>query len=143
MFYGEYRHTMDDKGRLSLPAKFRSELGDRVVVTKGIDKCLYVYTLDGFEDLTRRLGDHASSERQFRDFRRRFLAGSVDTDVDGHGRILIQAGHREHAGLERDVVVIGVARRVEIWDAAAYDAYSEAASESFAAAAEKLADFGF
>jgi len=134
---------MDDKGRLSLPAKFRSELGDRVVVAKGVDKCLYVYPLKEFEAVNRWLEEHASSQKEFRDFRRFFLAGSADTEVDGHGRILIQASHREYAGLEREVVVIGVSRRVEIWDAATYDAYSETARENFAAAAEKLVDFGF
>jgi len=143
MFYGEYRHTMDDKGRLSLPAKFRSELGERVVVSKGVDKCLYVWTLKKFEEVSRQLADNPNPQAEFREFRRIFLAGSTDTEVDSHGRILIQGGHREHAGLGRNVVVIGVSNRVEIWDAETYDVYSEKARENFAAVAEKIEGIAF
>lgn len=138
VLYGEFRHTVDDKGRLSLPAKFRSKLGERVVVSKGVDKCLYVYPLKEFEAVVERLEGHASLQKEFRDFHRFFLAGSYDTEVDGHGRILIQAGHREYAGLQRDVVVIGISHRAEIWDAETYEASEETARSNFAAVAEKV-----
>jgi len=125
MFYGEFRHTIE-----------------RVVVSKGVDQCLYVFPLRTFEQVTEQLLENPSPQAEFRDFRRYFLANSSDAEVDSHGRILIPASHREYAGLSRDVVVIGLSKRVEVWDAATYGAYSEKARENFAVVAEKIENLG-
>mgnify|MGYP005871091959 CR=1 FL=1 len=142
VLYGEYQHSLDPKGRLSLPAKFRAELGERVVISRGLEKCLFVVSVKEFEALVERLKGLPLGRREARDFTRFLLAGSADAEVDSHGRILIPQSLREYAGLEREVVLIGVATRVEIWDRRAYEAFSERAEDEFEANAEKLMDRG-
>ncbi|MEW6031609.1 MAG: division/cell wall cluster transcriptional repressor MraZ [Bacillota bacterium] len=142
MFFGEFRHTIDDKGRLSLPAKFRLELGERVVITKGLERCLFVFPMKEFEALVERLKGLPLGRKEAREFSRFLLAGSTDVEVDGHGRVLIPQNLREYAGLERETVVIGVSSRVEVWDRQAYDDFSDRASDEFEATAEKLIDLG-
>lgn len=142
MLYGEYRHTLDDKGRVSLPAKFRAELGDRVVVTKGLEKCVFVYSHQAFEELVGQLASLPLGKKDARDFSRILLAGSNDAEVDSHGRILLPANLRQYAGLEREVVWIGVSSRAEIWDPVAYESFTKKAEGEYEAIAEKLLDLG-
>lgn len=140
MLYGEFRHTLDDKGRVSLPAKFRGELGDHVVVTKGLEHCIFVHTKRAFEDLVAQLNALPLGRKDAREFSRILLASSNDADVDSHGRILLPANLRQYAGLERDTVWIGVSTRAEIWDPAAYEAFTKRAESDYEATAEKLLD---
>ena len=113
MLMGEYNHTIDAKGRLIVPAKFREVLGDEFVVTKGLDNCLFVYPNDEWQKFEEKLQTLPLTNKNARQFTRFFLAGSVE--VDKHGRILLPSVLREFAGLEKDVVLVGVASRIEIW----------------------------
>lgn len=116
MFMGEYAHTIDTKGRLIVPSKLREGLGDSFVVTKGLDGCLYAYTQDEWEKFTEKLTTLPMTNADSRKFVRFFLAGAAMVEPDKMGRILIPQPLRAHAGLEKDVVLIGMASRVEIWD---------------------------
>lgn len=138
MLYGEYHHTLDEKGRVSLPAKFRAELGDHVVVTKGLEKCIFVYSSKRFEELVAKLEALPLGRKAVRDFSRILLASSTDAEVDSHGRILLPANLRQWAGLERAVVWIGVSSRAEIWDPVAYEAFTKRAESEFETIAEEL-----
>lgn len=142
MLYGEYRHTLDDKGRVSLPAKFRADLGERVVVSKGLDRCLFVFSVSRFESLMEHLGRQQLGRTEARSFARFLLAGSTDIEVDSHGRVLLPLSLREYAGLTKDAVLIGVSTRAEIWDAAAYEAFDERAETNYESMAEKVLDLG-
>jgi MraZ protein len=142
VLFGEFRHTIDDKGRLSLPAKFRPDLGERVVVSKGLEQCLFVFPMKEFEALVERLKAMPLGRKEAREFSRFLLAGSVDVEIDSHGRILLPQNQREYAGLEREAVLIGVSSRVEIWDRQAYEEFSQRADSEFESIAEKLIDLG-
>ena len=116
MFIGEYSHTIDTKGRLIVPSKVREQLGDEFVVTKGLDGCLFVYEnteWKSFEEKLRALPLTNANDRKFTRF---FLAGANSCEVDKQGRILIPAVLREFANLEKDVVLVGVGNRIEIWN---------------------------
>ncbi len=116
MFMGEYNHTVDAKGRLIIPSKFRDVLGDTFVVTKGLDGCLFVYDNAEWNAFEEKLKTLPLTNKNARQFVRFFLAGAAEVEVDKQGRILIPSVLREFAGLEKDVVLIGVASRIEIWD---------------------------
>lgn len=115
MFMGEYNHTIDAKGRLIIPSKFRETLGDAFVVTKGLDGCLFVYENKEWEKFEEKLTSLPMTSSEARKFVRFFLAGAAGVEVDKQGRILLPLNLRTHAGLEKDVVLLGVASRIEIW----------------------------
>ena len=115
MFMGEYNHTIDAKGRLIIPSKFRESLGDEFVVTKGMDGCLFVYDNEEWKKFEEKLLSLPMMDKQVRQFTRYFLAGAASVEVDKQGRILLPSVLREFAGLEKDVVLVGVASRIEIW----------------------------
>lgn len=124
MFMSEYNHSIDAKGRLIVPAKFREQLGDSFVVTQGLDGCLFVYANEEwkrFEDKLRQLPLTNPAARKFSRF---FLAGAVQCEVDRQGRILIPAKLRKAAGLTKDVILAGVGERIEIWDRERWEASS-------------------
>ena len=116
MFMSEYSHTIDAKGRLIIPSRYREELGDTFVVTKGLDGCLFAYTQEAWKHFEEKLRTIPLSNAKGRRFARYFLAGATLCEVDKQGRILIPANLRAAAGLEKDVVLAGVGERVEIWD---------------------------
>jgi MraZ protein len=117
MFLGEYTHTLDSKGRLTLPAKFRETLAQGVVVTRGLDKCLFVFTYDDWKVFTEILSEKLPfTQKSARDFSRFFFSGAVDIIPDRQGRVLIPPFLREYAGLDSDVVIIGANSRLELWD---------------------------
>lgn len=130
---GEYNHTIDAKGRLIIPSKFRESLGDEFVVTKGLDGCLFVYDNKEWSAFEEKLKSLPLTNKDARQFVRFFLAGATLAEVDKQGRILVPANLREFAGLEKEVVLVGVASRVEIWskarweDTASYDDVEEIA----------------
>lgn len=115
MFMSEYNHTVDTKGRLIIPAKFRESLGDEFVVSKGMDGCLFVYANEDWNVFEQKLTSLPLINKEARQFARFFLAGAAQVEVDKQGRILLPASLREFAGLEKDVVLVGVGSRIEIW----------------------------
>ena len=116
MFMGEYNHTIDAKGRLIVPSKFREKLGDEFVVTKGLDDCLFVYPLEEWAHIEEAFRKAPLTNKKARDFVRFFFAGAASCEVDKQGRILLPATLRAYAGLEKEIVSAGVLNRVEIWD---------------------------
>lgn len=139
MFMGEYNHTIDAKGRLIMPSKFREALGEEFVVTKGLDGCLFVYDNDAWQVFEENLAKLPPS-KQSRQLVRFFSAGAASLEVDKQGRVLIPANLREFAGLSKDVVLIGVAGRIEIWDKTKYD--ETASYDDMEEIAEQMADLG-
>lgn len=115
MFMGEYNHTIDTKGRLIVPSKFREQLGNEFVVTKGLDGCLFVYSNEEWQHIEEKFREIPLTTKDARKFSRFFFAGATGCEVDKQGRILLPANLREYAGIEKDVVSVGVLSRVEIW----------------------------
>src|SRR5512136_1876704 len=120
MFLGEFSHSIDDKGRLTLPAKFRPDLGQGIVVTRGIDKCLFIFTLDEFQHIADKVSELPMTKADGREFSRHFFSGASDVEVDKQGRVLIPQNLRDYAGLDGEVTVAGVNKRIEVWDVAAW-----------------------
>lgn len=141
MFMGEYQHSIDDKGRLIIPAKFRDALGQSFVVTRGLDNCLFVYPQKEWSAMEQKLKALPLMKADARAFTRFFLAGATECELDKQGRVNIPGNLREHAGLEKDCVIIGVSSRVEIWSKENWEAYSNLSEQSFNEIAEKLVDF--
>jgi MraZ protein len=142
VFLGEYQHTLDAKGRVSLPRKFRDEIGARLVVSKGLERCLYVYAADGYRAFLDNLLSASDFDRNSRAVRRHFTAGASEVDIDGAGRVAVTPALREFAGLTKEIVVAGVADHLEIWDAAAWTAYESANAPTIEDAAEELSRSG-
>ena len=124
MFIGEYEHSVDTKGRLIMPAKLREEIGDKFVVTKGLDGCLFAYSQTEWTAFEEKLKSLPISNKNARDFTRFFLSGAIECEIDKQGRFLITSNLREFAGLEKDVVIIGVNTRIEIWSKDKWKRYS-------------------
>lgn len=121
MFKGEYNHTIDAKGRLIMPSKFRERLSGEFVVTKGLDGCLFVYPDEEWSEFEKKLRSLPLTDPNARKFNRFFLAGATACEIDKQGRILLPAVLREFAGLEKEVVLAGIGSRVEIWNKEAWD----------------------
>jgi MraZ protein len=136
MFIGEYRHTFDAKNRLSLPAKFRKELGKSVVVTRGLDNCLSVYTRKAWQEESARIARLSTRGAAGRGLSRLLLAGASEADVDSAGRILVPDYLKEFASLNTKAVVAGVSDHVEIWSEGAWEAYTKSIERD----AEKFAE---
>lgn len=138
MFLGTHSPRLDDKGRLILPARFREQLAGGLVVTRGQDRCLYVFTGRDFEELHDRLRQAPVSSKQARDYLRVLLSGASDEVPDKQGRITIPTALRQYAGLTRDLAVIGAGSRVELWDAAAWATYLADRETAFSETAEEV-----
>jgi len=124
LFYGEYQHTVDVKGRVIVPSKFREGLGDKFIVTKGLDNCLFVYSSSEWVNLETKLKSLPLTDKDARAFIRFFFAGATECEIDKQGRILIPQNLREYAVLEKDIYFIGVSTRVEVWDKQKWENYS-------------------
>ena len=140
MFMGEYSHSVDAKGRLIVPAKFREQLGDQFVVTKGVDGCLYVYSQEEWQRIEESLREKPLTSKDARKFLRFFFAGAATCEVDKQGRINLPANLREYAGIEKEVVSVGVFSRVEIWSRERYQENSD--FDDMDEIAEHMADLG-
>lgn len=140
MFMGEYNHTIDAKGRLIVPSKFREALGDTFVVTKGLDGCLFVYDNEEWQVFEEKLKSLPITNKEARQFARFFLAGAAEVEVDKQGRILVPNILREFAQISKDVVLIGVASRIEIWSKERFEGI--AAFEDMDEIAEHMAELG-
>ena len=138
MFLGTHTPRLDDKGRLALPAKFRTELEGGLVITKGQERCLFVFPMAEFSRITGLLRSGPVTQRSVRDYSRVFFASASHEVPDGQGRITVPAQLREYAGLSKDCVVIGANSRVEVWDSAAWQSYLAGTEQSFADAEEVL-----
>lgn len=139
MFIGEYRHTFDAKNRISLPAKFRKELGKSVIVTRGLDRCLFVYSQAAWKQETQKLGQYPTGSAAGRALSRLMLSGASEADVDSAGRILIPDYLKSFAALSAKAVVAGVNDRVELWDEDAWLSYTAESERNADALAESLA----
>lgn len=142
MLIGEYTHTIDGKNRLSLPAKFRSEMGKKVVVTPGLDGCLFVFTLKQWKEISEKLGSSSLLQGDTRSFNRYMLGGASEAEVDSIGRVLIPDFLRERASLKEKVSVVGVQSRVELWNEKQWREYKKGVEKQADTLAEKLGGVG-
>jgi len=137
-FIGEYLHTVDSKGRVALPAKFRETLGPRFMITRGLDKCVAVYPSEEWSHVLETITALPQNQRESRDYARYFLSGAMEVDPDKQGRIVVTQMLRDYACLVKDVCVIGVGNRVEIWDKAAWEKSKLDIGERFTTIAESV-----
>jgi len=138
VFLGTHSPRLDEKGRLFLPAKFRDELAEGIVITKGQERCLYVWPMAEFRRVTEAMSAAPVTQKTVRDYSRVFFASASDEVPDKQGRITVPPSLREYAGLTRDCVVIGANTRVEVWDAAAWEAYLADREQAFADLEEEV-----
>ena len=138
MFLGTHSPRLDDKGRMFLPAKYREDLADGVVITKGQERCLYLFPQEEFARITEALRTAPVTAKAVRDYSRVFFASASDELPDKQGRITVPPALRTYAGLQRDCVVIGANTRLEIWDTQAWETYLAGQEDSFAEAAEEV-----
>lgn len=142
MFIGEYQHSVDPKGRVIIPTKLREGLGEKFIVTKGLDHCLFAYPQNEWSLLEEKLKTLPLTSKDARSFVRFFFSGATECEVDKQGRALLPLSLREHASLDKDVVLIGVSTRVEIWSREKWEEYTEDESENVDSIAEKMFELG-
>ncbi len=140
-FMGEYLHNIDDKGRLIIPARFREGLGEKFVITKGLDNCLFVYPAEGWSEMEGKLRNLPFTRADARAFVRFFFSGATECETDRQGRILLPANLREYASLNKEAVIVGVSTRVEIWSRALWEQYCQNTAAQYEDLAEKIVDF--
>lgn len=142
MLLGEYKHTIDVKSRLSLPVKFRKEIGKSLVITPGLDHCLFVFTKKEWEKISDHLSQFSLLQSDNRSFNRFMFGGATESSIDSIGRVLIPDHLREWANLKQKAVVIGVQNRLEVWDEDSWSSYKKNVEKSADALAEKLGNAG-
>lgn len=138
MFMGEYHHNIDEKGRLIMPSKFRNDLGETFVVTRGIDSCLFVYPMETWNNLTSKLNELSFTKKDVRSFQRFFLSGATICEFDKQGRINITSPLADYAKLNKECVVIGVNDRIEIWSKDNFDKFLDENIDNVSDIAERL-----
>lgn len=138
MFMGEYHHSIDDKGRLIIPAKFRSELGDKFVITRGIENCLFAYPEKRWEEIVHKLESLPFTKKDARNFTRFFLSGATVAEFDKQGRVNITSPLINYAGIEKECIIIGTGDRLEIWSEDAWNSFFNSASINMSDIAENL-----
>ncbi|BAO06408.1 protein MraZ [Enterococcus pernyi] len=142
MLMGEFRHNIDAKGRLIVPSKLREELGEQFVLTRGLDGCLFGYPMSEWNELESKLNDMPLAKKDARTFVRFFYSAATECELDKQGRINIPNTLRNYATITKECVIVGVSNRIEIWDEAKWQEFSEAAEENFNEIAENMIDFG-
>lgn len=142
MFIGEYQHALDAKNRIIIPAKFREDLGEQFVMTKGLDSCIFVYAMDEWSIFQDKLKSLPITNKNARMFVRFFLSGAVECEWDKQGRVVIPQNLRDYAELEKEVISIGVGNRVEIWSKSVWKTYQESDSLTAEALAESMEALG-
>lgn len=142
MFYGDYSHTMDSKGRVSLPSKFREKISETFFVTKGLDNCLFVFPESEWRQFEAKLNALPITNRSGLNFVRSFFSGAMETGLDKQGRVMINAKLRDYANLEKQVSLIGVGNRIEIWNTIQWESFSDDESASMEFNAAALAELG-
>ena len=142
MLLGEYRHNVDVKGRVSVPSKFRGDLGQSFVVTKGLDNCLFMYSKNEWKTFENKLKQLPLTNQDARSFMRFFFAGATECEVDKQGRINIPQNLREYANIQKDVVIVGVSTRAEIWDSNNWDNYTASDSLELSKIESQMSNLG-
>ena len=143
MLMGEYQHNIDSKGRLIVPSKLRESLGDKFVVTRGMDGCLFGYPMEEWAILEEKMKDMPLSKKDARTFVRFFYSAATECEIDKQGRINVPVNLRKYAQLEKPCIIIGVSNRIEIWSEERWNEFSQDAEENFDDIAETMIDFGF
>lgn len=138
MFIGEYNHTIDAKGRLIIPSKYREELGEHFIVTKGFDGCLFAYADSEWQKLMERIQSLPLVNKDSRNLNRYFLGSAIDGEFDKQGRVLLSAALRKHAALEKDVVLVGLGNHIEIWSRDRWESTEIDDADGIAAKIEEL-----
>ncbi len=138
MFLGEYHHSIDDKGRLIIPAKFRSELGDKFIITRGIENCLFAYPEKRWEEIVHKLESLPFTKKDARNFTRFFLSGATVAEFDKQGRVNITSPLINYASIEKECIIIGTGDRLEIWSEDAWNSFFNSASINMSDIAENL-----
>ena len=138
MFMGEYHHSIDDKKRLIVPAKFREQLGEQFIITRGIENCLFAYPIANWEKITQKLETLPFTKKDARQFVRFFLSGATMAEFDKQGRVNITAPLIDYAKIQKDCVIIGTGDRLEIWSSEAWDEFFNSAKDNMSDIAENL-----
>ena len=143
MFIGEFQHNLDSKGRITLPSKFRRELGNIFYITKGMDNCLFVFSEPEWNKIDEKISGLKLSSRESRGLARLFYAGAIDTSLDKNGRVLLPQTLRDYANLKKEAIIIGVSSRVEIWDKESWEKYNNDENLNYDILTEKMTDVNF
>lgn len=138
MFMGEYHHSVDEKGRLIIPSKFRADGMNKFILTRGIEHCLYVYPLDVWEQITNKLESLAFTKKDAREFTRFFLSGATVAELDSQGRVKITSPQMSYANIEKECVIVGVGNRIEIWAVENWNSFMNSAFENMSETADNL-----
>jgi MraZ protein len=141
MFMGEYHHSIDNKGRMIIPSKFRDDLGEMFIITRGLDQCLFGYPLPEWKVLEEKLKGLPLTKKDARAFTRFFFSGATESELDKTGRINIPAPLLQYAKLEKECVILGVSNRIEIWSKQLWEEYFIQSEESFSEIAENMIGF--
>lgn len=142
MFIGEYQNSIDSKGRIIVPSKFRDQLGSKFILTKGLDNCLYIYPMDEWNKFQDKLTSLPVANKDARAFVRYFFSSAVECEIDKQGRLTIPQNLREHARIDKELVTIGVLSKIEIWSKQEWDNYSDGTNLGPDEIAEKMSEFG-
>ncbi|OHB23985.1 MAG: cell division/cell wall cluster transcriptional repressor MraZ [Parcubacteria group bacterium RIFCSPLOWO2_12_FULL_40_10] len=142
MFIGEYTHNIDNKKRLAIPSRFRKELGEKSILTRGLDNCLFLYPVQEWQKFSEKLGQLSMGQVSTRSFARLMLSGAVEVEFDNLGRILLPDYLKIYADLKKKIVIAGVLNRLEIWDKDIWDNYKKEIEKNTDAIAEKLGELG-
>ncbi|EFH29228.1 protein MraZ [Lactobacillus jensenii JV-V16] len=140
MFMGEYHHNLDAKGRLIIPAKFRNQMGDKIIFTRGMEGCIFGYSEEEWQKIEAKLAKLPLTKRNVRKFTRLFYSGAMESEFDKQGRVNLTATLKEHAELEKECVIVGVSNRIEIWSQKRWDDFTDDADENYDDIAEDLDD---
>lgn len=143
MFLGEYQHSLDSKGRIIIPSRFREELGSNFVATKGLDQCIFLYTLEEWKVIEQKIHSLPFTRADVRAFARFFFSGASELEIDKQGRSVLPTNLRNYAHIEKELMIIGAGSRVEIWSVEKWEDYQSIAASRFEEIAEKLVDLGF
>ena len=138
MFIGEYHHTIDDKGRIIIPSKFREELGDSFIITRGIENCLFVYSLDNFKAITNKPTSLPFTRKDARNFNRFFMSGATSVELDKQGRVNVATPLIDYAHLKKECVIIGTGDRLEIWSQEDWNSFFDSSKDNMSDIAENL-----
>jgi len=142
LLIGEYEHSLDVKGRMIMPAKIREDIGDKFIITKGLDGCLFGFSQEEWNNFEEKLKTLPLTNKNARDFVRFFLSGAIECEIDKQGRFLIAGNLREYAGLEKEAMITGVGTRIEIWDKDKWKKYNSEENLSADQIAENMANLG-
>ena len=138
MFIGEYHHTIDEKGKIIIPSKFRESLGKEFIITRGIENCLFIYSLQNWADITNKLSSLPFTKKDARTFNRFFMSGATNVELDKQGRVNISKPLIDYANISKDCVIIGTGDRLEVWSQESWNSFFDSTKDSMSDIAENL-----